>query len=95
MAGGIGATGVGVTVALTELACRLPGRAPPRRRPGPDWKGGRNGMPSASPSSLPSPNWAPAFAGVVALIYGLRSAVCGLRNFAALRGPMLLAVLKT
>ena len=38
--------------------------APPRRRPGPNWKGCCH---NARPASLLSPNWAPAFAGVVPL----------------------------
>ena len=47
----------------------IPFRAsrPPRRRPGPNWKGCSDG---AQRNSAPSPNWAPASAGVVFLCGG-------------------------
>ena len=43
-------------------ALAVPKLLPPRRRPGPSWKGCSNGP---QPQSATSPNWAPASAGVV------------------------------
>jgi hypothetical protein len=45
---------------------------PPRRRPGPNWE---TAVTARSPSSATSPNWAPAFAGVV--LEGGRGGKCG------------------
>jgi len=44
---------------------------PPRRRPGPNWEAA---VTVRSPSSATSPNWAPAFAGVVVREDGYRAA---------------------